>query len=126
VRAVRRHDTHRAGFPSYAERFMRGAGLHELKFWQRNEAEWTLRDDDGEEAAPDLIEALNHRLAPWGDGPLAEAVQELSPSQQQLAELRYVHDAPLEMIASEAGTSISAASQRLATIHRRIELALAA
>jgi hypothetical protein len=75
-------------------------------------------------------DAQLERLEPWGDGPIARAVSTLSPDQQRLLTLRYVYDQPLHQIATASGTSVSAVSQRLATIHRQLEhaaeLALAA
>lgn len=121
VRAVRRHDTSRAGFPAYAERFMRGAGLRRVKQLHR-----LTSVEECEDPVESFEEATIDRLAPWGDGPVAQAVRKLSPPQQRIATLRYVHDAPLELIASASGTSVSAVSQRLSTIHRKIELAFAA
>jgi RNA polymerase sigma factor (sigma-70 family) len=128
VRAVRRHDPTRVGFPAYAERFMRGAGLRELKRWQRSDVELLgLAHKEGESVGnPDSANEVDDQLAPWGDGVVAEAISDLTPSQRRIAELRYVHDAPLDLIASEAGTSVSAVSQRLSTIHRKVELALVA
>ena len=66
------------------------------------------------------------QLAPWGDGALAAAIGRLTVSQQVIVECRYVNDEELSTIARATGTTVSAVSQRLATIHRQLELALAA
>jgi RNA polymerase sigma factor (sigma-70 family) len=128
VRAVRRHDRARDGFPAYAHRFMLGAGLRELKQLISGDRGSSGIDDEALQVpgSEDVHKDVSDRLALWGDGPVADAVSTLSPQQQEIAALRYVHDAPLEQIAAKAGTSVSAVSQRLSTIHRKIELELAA
>jgi RNA polymerase sigma factor (sigma-70 family) len=106
VRAVRRHDGRHAGFTAYAQRFMRGAALRELRIWTETST-LPLTDDNAAEASGDVV-------------------SDLSPQQQRIAALRYQCDASLATIASETGTSVPAVSQRLRTIHRKVELALAA
>lgn len=130
VRAVRRHDPSRPGFAAYAEEFMRGAALRELKRWQRQDAldeiAVTAAKEDLAVDRGNVERDMLDRLAPWGDGNAAIAIGRLSASQQHLATRRYVDDASLETIASASGTSVSAVSQRLTTIHRRVETSLAA
>lgn len=129
VRAVRRHDLGRAGFPAYAERYMRGAGLRELAEWRRDDDKnmgGVSLDDREAPLAPDFAGAVADELAPWGDGVVAAVVRDLSPAQQTIVTLRYVYDAPLEAISGASGTSVSAVSQRLRTIHRVIEVTVAA
>lgn len=120
VRAVRAHDSARAGFPSYAERYMRGAALRELR---RN-------------STPNAISMTNDVLAAsvdrhatgdvtrcdtsWGGGKTAGVVAQLKPTYRRLLHCRYIEDAPLKLIAAEAGTSVSAVSQRLSTAHRLV------
>jgi RNA polymerase sigma factor (sigma-70 family) len=123
VRAVRRHDPSRAGFTAYAQRFMRGAALRELHYWSDTK---TLPTSDPNAADPAGGAVADERLAPWGSGLIAELMANLSPEQQRIAALRYRLDASLAAIAGETGTSVPAVSQRLRTIHRKVELALAA
>ena len=66
------------------------------------------------------------QLAPWGEGQAAEVIESLDEPRLHLLKLRYVEDAPLTVIADDYEASVSAISQRLSTIHRRIETALAA
>lgn len=123
VRAVRRHDPSRTGFTAYAQRFMRGAALRELRYWSDTK---TLPTPDPDAADPAGGDVVDERLAPWGSGLIAELMASLSPEQQRIAGLRYRLDASLAAIAAETGTSVPAVSQRLRTIHRRVELAVAA
>jgi RNA polymerase sigma factor (sigma-70 family) len=127
VRAVRRHDNTHPGFAAYARRYMTGAALRELKRWQAEQAIAAERLDESEAFAIGYSQqSVMDRLAPWGEGSVATSIDKLSLTQQRIATLRYVHDAPLEIIARATGTSVSAVSQRLATIHRRVSLGLAA
>jgi DNA-directed RNA polymerase specialized sigma24 family protein len=57
---------------------------------------------------------------------VAATISELTPSQRQIASLRYVEDASLQDIAAVTSTTASAVSQRLATIHRKVAQAVAA
>lgn len=129
TRAVRRHDPARAGFPAYAEKFMRGGALRELQRWQQQ----AKRDADAAASFTTEVRradvsnggTLDH-LAPWGAGAVAVAVGKLTPAQQDLLTRRYIDDASLDTIAVSSNTSVSAVSQRLSTIHRRVRLELAA
>ncbi|MDX6452578.1 MAG: hypothetical protein QOH16_2627 [Gaiellaceae bacterium] len=129
VRAVRRHDPSVPGFASYAARFMTGAARRELSGWIRpfDDESW---ENDGNMletvgGAADESEIVD-RLAPWGEGAVAEVVGALTSEQRRIVGQRYVHDASLAEIAATTGTSVPAVSQRLSTIHRKVELALAA
>jgi RNA polymerase sigma factor (sigma-70 family) len=127
VKAVRRHDSKRAGFPAFAEIYMRGA------VW-REHARWIGKQGaEGADLAPidpspseSVEEVVHERLAPWGRRDIAQAVAGLSSNQRNLLERRYVDDAPLALIAADGGTSSSAVSQRLRTIHQRVAKAIAA
>lgn len=126
VVAVRRHDG-RSGFPAFAEIYMRGAVWREYHrlLPPKVSADMPVADASAPTAGDFEKEALD-RLAPWGGGELAKVISRLSLRQKGLVNRRYVEDAPLEQIASEDGTSKSAVSQRLATIHRSVATALAA
>jgi len=127
VAAVRSHDITRAGFPTYAKKFMYGAAL---RAWKRSQS-WgrggasiaiTVTDftDPLSEALLPRIEA-NDASSPWGDGPTATAVAALSISQQELLHYRYIEDSSLAKIGLRCGTTVSAVRQRLETAHRAIE-----
>ena len=134
-RAVRRHELERPGFPSYAEKFMRGAAIRELQ-------RWTDTADASVCGAPVTLVALEdmttceeEKLAVtpdfgsgsvWGDGDVDRAVSNLSPSASQLLYRRHVEDATLRDLAAASGTSQSAVSQRLGTIHRAVARLIAA
>jgi RNA polymerase sigma factor (sigma-70 family) len=127
VQAVRHHDG-QPGFPNFAKLYMRGAALRELD-------RWIVPEIAGSEAVDrirshrypsDPIGKLINLRAPWGDGRVAAAIAELSDGQKQIIDLRYGQDLPVKEIATVVGTSAPAVSQRLATIHRHVALALAA
>ena len=128
VRAVRHHDQSRAGFPAYAEKYMRGAVLREYQKWILPEiphaelVEAAAQMHEFEEPQEQIVD----QLAPWGAGPVAAAIDQLNPSQHQIVSLRYAEDASIASIAKLTGTTPSAVSQRLATIHRAVTHALAA
>lgn len=136
VKAVRRHDSSRPTFPAFAESYMRGAAIRELVIWSRTSGEADETPLQIPLATTDLAERLPVadqpevevlvQLAPWGDGQAAEIIESLDEPRLHLLKLRYVEDAPLVAIAEDAEVSVSAISQRLDTIHRRIAAALAA
>jgi RNA polymerase sigma factor (sigma-70 family) len=128
VRAVRRHDQRRAGFPAYAEKYMRGAVLREYQKWILPEIPHSeiVEGADGAPGVEHPQEHLLDEIEPWGSGRVATSISELTPSQRQIASLRYVEDASLQDIAATTSTTASAVSQRLATIHRKVEQAIAA
>ncbi len=125
VNAVRRHDG-RPGFPAFAEKYMRGAALREFSSWVVPEVAHGV-DLDQLRAAPEHeVKAAEDHLAPWGVGEIADVVEHLSADQQRIVGLRYRFDVPVKEIGAMVGTSGPAVSQRLATIHRIAERALAA
>jgi RNA polymerase sigma factor (sigma-70 family) len=127
VQAVRHHDPGRPTFPAFARVYMRGAALRERARLVRQIGPGTERlDPELPEPGAGMEERVLVRLAPWGDGRVAVAVANLAPEQQEIVHLRYVDDAPLDTIASIIGTTKSAVSQRLATIHRQVEREIAA
>jgi RNA polymerase sigma factor (sigma-70 family) len=138
VSAVRHHDLTQPTFAGFAQVYMRGAALRERDRWTYPTSDSSSEPllvsiesaDLTEEIASESIkppeEEVETRLAPWGDGKVATVVAVLGPKQVELMKRRYIDDAPLQVIASEAGTSSSAVSQRLATIHRKVEVAIAA
>lgn len=127
VVAVRRHDPQRSGFPAFAEIYMRGAVWREYHRLLPSKAPADMpMSNRSLPTKGDLEKESLERLAPWGDGELAKAISGLSMRQKRLVKRRYIEDAPLELIASEDGTSKSAVSQRLATVHRNVATALAA
>jgi RNA polymerase sigma factor (sigma-70 family) len=126
VRAVRRHKPQQLGFPAFAEIYMRGAVRREYERWLPPEREDESATPAFVPGGHDVDEVVLDRLSPWGAGVVATVVGGLAPSQKWIAQLRYVEDAPLERIAAVTGTTSSAVSQRLATIHRAVAAALAA
>jgi RNA polymerase sigma factor (sigma-70 family) len=136
VKAVRRHDSSRPTFPAFARLYMRGAAIRALGLWGRTSGETdealpriSLEVNDLAEHLPMAYqpeEKVLVQLAPWGEGQAAEVIESLDEPRLHLLKLRYVEDAPLTVIADDYEASVSAISQRLGTIHRRIETALAA
>jgi DNA-directed RNA polymerase specialized sigma subunit len=108
--------------------YMQGAARRELGRWIVPEDARTddLDDLHDHHVERDEMQAVDDRLAPWGGGPIARVVGELSHSQRNVVELRYRWDMPVKEIAALVGSSGPAVSQRLATIHRSAERALAA
>jgi DNA-directed RNA polymerase specialized sigma24 family protein len=126
VKAVRRHDPKRAGFTTYARRYMLGAAMRLLKIETELECE-----SMSEPTTAAVVEAL---VAPspepgtymWGFGAAGRIVRGLPPRQRELLTHRYIEDASLAEIAAITGTSIPAVSQRLATAHRTVKARLVA
>lgn len=127
VRAVRRHDPSAFGFPAYAKLFMRGAARREHERWLPPKMVDGTRVDvvtKGDVSAPS--NTVRTGCAPeadmhgWGDGRIAQVAALLPASQRELLRRRYIDDADLLQIAQETGTSVSAVSQRLGTVHRRL------
>jgi len=127
VRAVRRHDG-RPGFPSFAEVYMRGAAFREYQRWMLPETADidAVERVQGARQVDDIAEGVVDHMAPWGSGTVATIIASLDPLQRVLVELRYIDDAPIKEIAGVMGTSGPAVSQRIGTIHRTIEQAIAA
>ena len=131
VRAVRRHDGRPDTFPGFAERYMRGAVIREYQRWLPPEIKAqpnriTPASVYLVPTAEEFEDGVVDALTPWGDGEVASIVPQLKPIHQVLVELRYVQGASLKEIAADNGTSESAVSQRLATIHRTVASALVA
>lgn len=107
---------------------MRGAVFREFQRWvipQETAVDPETLLVDAVEAV-EMADAIIERIAPFGGGRLADAVDVLTPDQKTIMQLRFVEDAPLEVIAATTGTSASAVSQRITTIKRQITKALAA
>jgi RNA polymerase sigma factor (sigma-70 family) len=136
VKAVRRHDSSQPTFPAFAQIYMRGAAIREFGLWSRTGGETDKKPLQSSLDVTDLTEHVPMadqpeekvlvQLAPWGEGQAAAVIESLDEARLHLLELRYVEDAPLAAIADGSDASVSAISQRLNTIHRRIEAALAA
>lgn len=126
VKAVRRHDPKRAGFTTYARRYMLGAEKRLLKI--ETEAECESMSEPTTMAAVEALVAPSPKPGTytWGFGPAGRIVRELPQRQQELLTHRYIDDASLADIAAIAGTSIPAVSQRLATARRAIKARLVA
>ena len=123
VRAVRRHHADREGFANYAVVFMARAARRESVRLARPPE--TCFDGSVLEAA--FASRLRCRTADgtipqqgWGVGRIANIVTTLSRPQQQLLDERYVQELELTKIAELHGTSVSAVSQRLGTVHKHV------
>jgi RNA polymerase sigma factor (sigma-70 family) len=127
VDAVRHHNG-RLGFPAFAKKYMHGAALRELGRWIVPEMAHTDDLDEMHVARGwrDEIDAVDDRLAPWGVDPIAPVIARLNDDLRHIVDLRYRRDMPVKEIATIVGTSAPAVSQRLGTIHRIAEQALAA
>lgn len=122
VRAVRAHDPARHGFARYTVLWMVNAA-------RRMSIKLTVQEIPVDAAGlAEFIDAAGSaggRTAEgWGDGEISSVVRRLPKAQQTLLWKRYVLDQSLAEIARDAGTSVSAVSQRLRTAHLRIGLAL--
>lgn len=129
VQAVRNHDLRRLGFPSYALHYMRGAVARARAAATAVPTGIVVHRIDDLHMEPSdhgFEEMLVDELEPWGDGPIAEIVGALNPEHRRIIDMRYVEMAPLADIAAATGTTVSAVSQRLGTIHRGVAIALAA
>jgi RNA polymerase sigma factor (sigma-70 family) len=128
VAAIRRHDLTRPGFPSYAERFMRGAAGRERHQWLRNQP--VLIDVTDPEVRKfverPIVDLLNIDRTAWGEGQTAQVVAELPAAGRQLLADRYILDLSLAEISKASGTTVSAVSQRLRTVHKAMAAELAA
>lgn len=131
TRAVRQHTPGRAGFAAYANLYMRGGALRELRQLGKWEAAAVARghsflslEQVSEDDEPSLMTQDLVTTTPWGDGDLAHMVARLAPTQVRLLHRRHVDDASLATMARETGTTASAVSQRLRTVHRVLQRAL--
>jgi len=119
VLAVRAHTTGTAGFPNFAKTYMRGESLR--RAWAVTDAQATPTDDLrilDPVSEEDGMSATNIELS------LAATIALLTPSQREIVVRRYIDDEPLTTIASDLGVTISAVSQRLGTIHKRLRAAM--
>jgi RNA polymerase sigma factor (sigma-70 family) len=125
VRAVRRHCVEQRGFTSYAVKFMIGAA--------RRESRRVAYPREICFPGPDVALVIDHKPSVlrltaygstdqggWDAGRIAKIIASLPQPQQTLLAERYIHDMDLVGIARLHGSSVSAVSQRLATIHRRL------
>lgn len=106
VRAVRAHDGRATGFVSFMTCYMHGEARRAI---ERCRIQDVL---PGPELLPEPVEPPTTPAVAAG---LVMAV--LSESQRQLVVGRYVEDRTMRDLATQAGTSVAAISQRLKTIH---------
>lgn len=121
IGAARRHQLGRPGFPKYAEQFIVGAA--------RRVSQAMSRKADVTGFAMTSLDRISDLLAP----PTRQELQSgwlqsigLNDRQVTLVCQRYEDELALQDVASIEGTSVSAVSQRLTVIHRKVEQALAA
>lgn len=130
VRAVRKHDGRVEGFIAYASKYMRGAALRELaRMVPDTDSDLFLvpfAEHQDEGATEEINDLIDLKLCPWGTGIIAMVIEDLTDGQRRIVTLRYVDDQPLAQIAAVTGTTVSAVSQRLSTIHCSVEVAIAA
>jgi RNA polymerase sigma factor (sigma-70 family) len=125
TRAVRRHQTDRGGFTTYAVTSMTGAARRESKRLACPEEtslagpDLVLVAESVPRAVP-LVATSRPDQADWGEGCVAKIVASLPKPMRTLLAERYIHDQDLGGIADRHGCSVSAVSQRLGTAHRRI------
>ncbi len=120
VKAVRAHDPARPGFANYVVAFMVGAARRESKRLAPRDI--CLQGRDLAQLMPKvwLVEAGND--FGWGD--VDHVVRALPEDQIALLTERHVNDSALGGMATARGTSVSAVSQRLKTLHQRLGLSL--
>jgi RNA polymerase sigma factor (sigma-70 family) len=126
VKVVRRHDRGKAGFPAYAKVAMKFAALREWKRTRRRGEHETTVDFQDPESEHLMIAENVDEPSPWGNGRMAEIISTLKPAQQALLDWRYVDAETLKNIGDETGSTASAVYQRLGTVHRAVQQALAA
>lgn len=128
TKAVGRHRGSVQGFPAYAKLHMKGAAKREAARWGNPGGWFPIEFNEFEtfdRGMTTSIEDTDDRSC-WGSGETADVIAELRPDQQHLLVRRYRDLANLAEIADETGCSVSAVSQRLTTVHRRLAVALAA
>jgi RNA polymerase sigma factor (sigma-70 family) len=124
LKAVRKHDLSRRGFPAFAEQHVRGAINRTVLRLLRERGELVSLDVPEEVAsARDDVGQADDRLAPFGGGRIAVSIAQMQPDQQEMLVLRYVYDAEMKEIACLLSVSVPAVSQRFATMHRKIRIA---
>lgn len=129
VRAVRRHHAVRGGFTVYAIKFMTGAARRESQRLAYPRELFCFGPDlgviaDRASAIRVMADGSVADQGGWGTGRIAKIIASLPPRQQALLSERYIHDMDLARIARLHGSSVSAVSQRLATIRRRLATVL--
>lgn len=126
VKATRRHTPGVNGFVTFTTRYMTGAALRERKSWMAQAKRDDIAIDDAELDLPPAptVEDAADLGSPWDA--THEAVSSLTERQRSLLTRRYVVDLDLAAIAAMEGTSVSAVSQRLHTVHKAIALNMAA
>lgn len=128
VHAVARHRGCAVTFPAYAKLYMSAEAKREAARWADPHGVSLVELNE--------LEALERtNLTPvedaadqngWGFGSTAAAIADLRPDQRHLVSRRYRELAALAEIADETGCSVSAVSQRLSAVHRRLAGAMAA
>ncbi len=110
VRAVRAHDGRAAGFISFMTFYMRGEARRAIERCRIQDLP----------VSPDMLPEPAQQAEAPADR-TAVIVAALSEPQRKLVVGRYVEDRTMRDLATEAGTSVAAVSQRLKTIHRILE-----
>ena len=123
VKAVRKHAVGRAGFISYARRYMRTEAVRASIAMTGNapKPNWDV---------PERIERSGARRATrTAPEPKAFTIESicilLDPTQAAILSDRYLHDREMSDIARDRGVSVPAISQRLKTIHKILKPVLA-
>lgn len=111
VQAVLHHDGRREGVTSYLKRYVRGEAERAVERQQAT---------DISTAPEDLPETESLMGLPGSPEYDEVYFKDLSPTQNLLVVARYRDDKPLAQIARTDGCSVSAVSQRLGTIHRKL------
>lgn len=128
TRAVYRHRGETRTFPAYARLYMTGDARREIGQWLQPDDLSVVELDEAKPKDVITIVPIEELAdqAGWGSGDTADVITTLDQGRQRLLRRRYIDDADLATIAAEAGTSVSAISQRLSTIHRQLRSVLAA
>jgi DNA-directed RNA polymerase specialized sigma subunit len=127
TQAVCRHRGDTRIFPAYARLYMTGAARREVGRWLEPVGCSPVELDEAKPKDVMTVVPVEDLANPvWGFGDTADVITSLDEGRRRLLTRRYVEDADLATIASEAGTSVSAVSQRLSTIHRQLRPVLAA
>lgn len=128
VRAVRRHELGRPGFPNYARTFMRGAASRARERLVARPSVETATDPlEMPEPMPVMEESMRSATRlPWESESMASAMEAIAPEHRNLLVLRHVDDVPMKELAGASGTTVSAVSQRLATARRSLARHLSA
>lgn len=116
VKAVRKHTVGRAGFISYARRYMRTEAV-------RTSMAMTAKAPKRDFDAPERGERPGARRQTWtAPEPKAFTIESictvLDPTQAVILTDRYLHDREMADIARDLGVSVPAISQRLKSIHK--------